>query len=359
MYRVRTQITHGSFTSVLLSQGQHVLESKLERFFTIWAWSWNLANLAEALDLAEDLGMLIHSCGSTFSPFYLGLPLHPLYRAILPAIDTFSSNLPDGLMTIVLTPECIAPSSAYREQHYPTALARHLMSLVTRTRNEASTVEPHPATSQDVSDPPTNGTRTPPSAEVNTSNGFLGIPSAAMDIRRWGWSGGFSLNRSPDSNPGSSTPAEPRGSPKSIADGPMAQCDQSALEDAMSTNSFGSVEKEETNESIAPSVNEGGIHENVELEGSLLPDVGTPRPSRAPSPTSPPLETAPTAQQPNGDSEMPLLGTASSSFQENGDNEILSNTYFTSTTVFIAPNDDPLVTGGRTAFILKVSRRLY
>lgn len=36
------KLTHGSFTSILSTSGQEVLERQLERFFTMWAWSWNL-----------------------------------------------------------------------------------------------------------------------------------------------------------------------------------------------------------------------------------------------------------------------------------------------------------------------------
>ena len=350
---VWTQITCGSFTSIMSSQGQHALESKLERFFTIWAWSWNLE---ASSSLAEDLGMLVRLRVVTLAHFYTGLPLHPLYRTILPAIDTFSSTLPDGLMAIVLTPEHIAPSSAYREQHYPTALARQLMTLFSRTRDEASTTQLHSTPSHDLLDPQTNGT--PGTAETQTSNGFLGIPSVAMDIRKWGWSGGFSLNRSPDTNPAGSTPAEPCSLPKSVADGPMTQCDRSELEDAMSTNSFGSGEKEEetVHDSVAPSIKEEDFHEDVDLPGPSLPSMDTPRPSRAPSPTSPSLETAFNSHQPNGDSEMPSLETAPSFLQASGDSEMPCNTYFTSTNVFIAPNDDPLTTVCHTVFLLKVSQ---
>ncbi|KAL4073014.1 hypothetical protein V8B97DRAFT_1869777 [Scleroderma yunnanense] len=330
------KITHGSFTSILSSQGQRALESQLERFFTIWAWSWNLET---GLNLVEDLG----------------LPLHPLYQAILPAIDTFSSNLPDGLMTVVLTPEYIAPSSAYRKQHYPTALARHLMMYISRTRNEASTTQSDP---MPLSDLPTNGTRIPPTAELHTSNGFLGIPSVAMDIRKWGWPGGFSSSRSPDTKPGTSTPAEPCSLPRSITDGPVVQFDRSALEDAVSTNSFGSaekVEKESVHEDVGPSITEEDLQEDIELQGPSLPDVDTPRPSRASSPMSPPSETTSSSHQVDGDNKMASLETTSGSHQANGGSKMPPNTYFTSTSVFIAPNDDPLATVRRTVFLIKAN----
>lgn len=37
-----SQLTHGSFSSILSSLGQQALELQLERFFTIWAWTWDL-----------------------------------------------------------------------------------------------------------------------------------------------------------------------------------------------------------------------------------------------------------------------------------------------------------------------------
>jgi hypothetical protein len=36
------QLTHGSFTRILSTLGKEALELQLERFFTVWAWSWNL-----------------------------------------------------------------------------------------------------------------------------------------------------------------------------------------------------------------------------------------------------------------------------------------------------------------------------
>lgn len=36
------QISHGSFASVYQTRGKEALELQLERFFTVWAWSWDL-----------------------------------------------------------------------------------------------------------------------------------------------------------------------------------------------------------------------------------------------------------------------------------------------------------------------------
>lgn len=49
------KLTHGSFTSILNSFGQEALELQLERFFTVWAWSWDLS---KSFELNDDLGAL-------------------------------------------------------------------------------------------------------------------------------------------------------------------------------------------------------------------------------------------------------------------------------------------------------------
>ena len=53
----RFKLTHGSFTSILAELGQEALELQLERFFTVWAWSWNLEAKAQIADqLGESIG---------------------------------------------------------------------------------------------------------------------------------------------------------------------------------------------------------------------------------------------------------------------------------------------------------------
>jgi len=46
-------LIHGSFTSILANLGQQALELQLERFWTVWAWSWDLEEKAE---FGEDFG---------------------------------------------------------------------------------------------------------------------------------------------------------------------------------------------------------------------------------------------------------------------------------------------------------------
>ncbi|KAF7326912.1 hypothetical protein MVEN_02585100 [Mycena venus] len=84
------KLRHGSFASILSSLGQEALELQLERFFTVWAWSWNL----------ED--------GPEFGE-HLGPPLHPMQGSLIPYLDDFSSRLPDEIVAIVISPPYALP----------------------------------------------------------------------------------------------------------------------------------------------------------------------------------------------------------------------------------------------------------
>ena len=56
LYTLYLQLTHGSFTSILANLGQQALELQLERFFTVWAWSWNLE---DGHNFGESFGEII------------------------------------------------------------------------------------------------------------------------------------------------------------------------------------------------------------------------------------------------------------------------------------------------------------
>lgn len=49
------QIKYGTFSSIISSLGKEALELQLERFFTVWAWSWNVV---ESFPFSEYLGKL-------------------------------------------------------------------------------------------------------------------------------------------------------------------------------------------------------------------------------------------------------------------------------------------------------------
>ena len=60
---IGVQLTHGSFASVMANLGQEALELQLERFFTVWAWSWDFG---EGIELADTLGMCVLSSQRSF-----------------------------------------------------------------------------------------------------------------------------------------------------------------------------------------------------------------------------------------------------------------------------------------------------
>ena len=51
---ILAQLTHGSLTDILSTLGQEALELQLERFFTPWAWMWDMESTQE---LSLDLGL--------------------------------------------------------------------------------------------------------------------------------------------------------------------------------------------------------------------------------------------------------------------------------------------------------------
>ncbi|KZT09961.1 uncharacterized protein LAESUDRAFT_645955 [Laetiporus sulphureus 93-53] len=48
-------LIHGSFTSVLSTAGQETLETQLEKFFSMWVWSWDISKKSGALHIWYEL----------------------------------------------------------------------------------------------------------------------------------------------------------------------------------------------------------------------------------------------------------------------------------------------------------------
>ncbi|KAJ7022865.1 hypothetical protein C8F04DRAFT_1048530 [Mycena alexandri] len=181
------KLRHGSFASILSSLGQEALELQLERFFTVWAWSWNLEDGPEFGD-------------------QLGPPIHPLHSALLPALDAFSARLPDEVVAIAVSPPYVIPSTRYTAAAYPPALPFFLLALLPppqpqplaapppaaadRTLRVAAHKAPPPAWPP-AALPPAG---TPDAAHAHhkspsSSSSFLGLPLASvkMDLPKWTW----------------------------------------------------------------------------------------------------------------------------------------------------------------------------
>ncbi|KAG5649611.1 hypothetical protein H0H81_002856 [Sphagnurus paluster] len=169
------KLTHGSFTSILSKIGREGLQLQLERFFTPWAWSWNLEEGAEFRD-------------------HFGIELHPSFRTLVPLLEDYSHHLPTRASSILIQPPYAVPSSQYYSTKYPTSIPRQLVSII----------PPTPPASQDHSHEPTSKGRPPSDKEgskvKDSSKGeppsgvtFLGMPKVnmhvSMDVRKWGWPG--------------------------------------------------------------------------------------------------------------------------------------------------------------------------
>ncbi|KAL6298987.1 hypothetical protein BKA93DRAFT_808924 [Sparassis latifolia] len=105
------KLTHGTLTSILSSLGQNALELQLERFFTVWAWKW---------DIVQD---------TNFSA-YLGVPRHPLCPSLTPVLNGFGLQCPEDTVPFVLVPPYLVPSTRFSTARYPMCLIQHIMSRI-------------------------------------------------------------------------------------------------------------------------------------------------------------------------------------------------------------------------------------
>ncbi|KAF5383614.1 hypothetical protein D9615_003725 [Tricholomella constricta] len=227
------KLLHGSFTSVLSTIGQEGLELQLERFFTVWAWSWNLEDGREFGD-------------------HLGVSLHPSMRSIGPLLDSYTTQLPNRASSIFIQPPYVVPSSQYSAANskHSTSLPRYLLSLI----------PPTPPTSQDhshdgsvkgrrpsTSDPP-NGKDPPSGVQRQSGSTFLGMPAMNMnvnvDVKKWGWPGYLTFGKGAGKRPGLEEDIKKVAIAARVDDAQVTVTrpaeaiglDKSALEDAFSDN---------------------------------------------------------------------------------------------------------------------------
>ncbi|KAH0836641.1 hypothetical protein J3R83DRAFT_8359 [Lanmaoa asiatica] len=323
------KLIHGSFSSILSALGQQALELQLERFFTVWAWTWELD---KDFSLCVDLGALMFLRQGRKAVYLTplpGLPLHPSYHLILPTIDNFSSQIPEGVAALVLTQSHVAPSSRYRSSQYPVALARHLMNHLTPTLGPTtlSAATTQPERLDDVNHGDHDDKWTAPNAEPSPSGGFLGVSiSMNMDVRKWAWP---SFGKGP--NPKEFvTNAGDDIVPHSASERDEVQVDQSALQDAIaSDNSFGLPAEKHS------ALDEHEKRLTLDSNGS---EADTPHPSRV-SPVT--LDSSEASL--NG--SLPSVDTPTTVYNE--------KRQFTWTDVFLAPSHQSPATSRRRVYLLK------
>ncbi|KAF7794309.1 hypothetical protein EIP86_005443 [Pleurotus ostreatoroseus] len=169
------KLTHGTFSSVLETLGQQALELQMERFFTVWAWKW---------DLEDDLDFCDH----------LGVPLHPSHRSLTLILDNFAQeHLPSNAVSFALIPPNVAPSSTLFSSKYPDAFLRHVLSkiptpnvsLANKAITASLTADKSLVHAQDPL--PSNDTDSKaPGRPKSVTNPFLNVD---MPNLKWMWTG--------------------------------------------------------------------------------------------------------------------------------------------------------------------------
>lgn len=162
------KLLHGTFSSILAqTNGRQTLERLLERFFTVWAWAWDV----ESSETLRD---------------HLGVPSHPLAKALSPIVEEYCSQLPDELMALVVTSSHVVPTDS--TSRVPQSLLRHLMSL-------SPVPTPTPVTKAASTRRSRMSAKPPGAAKGGGTLGFfntLHMPSmsvSSMDVTKWNWSG--------------------------------------------------------------------------------------------------------------------------------------------------------------------------
>ncbi|THV05574.1 hypothetical protein K435DRAFT_773740 [Dendrothele bispora CBS 962.96] len=192
------KLTHGSFTTILSTLGQQALELQLERFFTVWAWSWNL----------ED--------GTEFGDHLGRIPLHPEHHSKAPILDELSLEIPSSLIPIALTPTRVIPSARFDELDIPPSLLPYLATLIhpppkSEPVEESSSVEREGSSREESTDPSgKNPSDVGEGLSLLPGHGSLmGLNlnmNVNMDVRKWSWPGYLTFGKNSKKGSSSSTP---------------------------------------------------------------------------------------------------------------------------------------------------------
>ncbi|EJD47962.1 hypothetical protein AURDEDRAFT_113233 [Auricularia subglabra TFB-10046 SS5] len=192
------KLLHGTFSSILAqTNGRQTLERLLERFFTVWAWAWDL----ESSETLRE---------------HLGVSSHPLAKALSPTVEEYCSQLPDELVGLVVTSSHVVPTDS--ASRVPQSLLRHLISL-------SPVPTPTPVTKAASTRRSRMSAKAPGTAKSGGTLGFfntLHMPTmsvGSMDVTKWNWSGYLTFGAGSKNNSTSTAAAEKasRDEPTSIS----------------------------------------------------------------------------------------------------------------------------------------------
>ncbi|KIY51921.1 hypothetical protein FISHEDRAFT_56381 [Fistulina hepatica ATCC 64428] len=158
------KLKHGSLQSILDELGHEVLELQLERFFTPWAWSWNIQ---EPVQFVNQLSPLVH----------------PSHQAVMDILDEFLADFPTPICSLFISPPHIVPSTRYLDRGIPHALAWHLLSLVPEPSPDPPTPPPG---ARDEAQAATEKEKQPSSSASREASLVPNIANV-MDVRKWPW----------------------------------------------------------------------------------------------------------------------------------------------------------------------------
>lgn len=206
---------------MLSTLGQQALELQLERFFTIWAWKWDI----EDEDFGTHLGMCNYASYAYFDLQPLGIPLHPAHAKLTPLLESFTSRLPQELTAFALIPPYVIPPRTLR---YPPALVNYVLSRIPPpptpvSRNTSSGPAASSTTSADSDKPAphtsTGTTKQESSADIASAvtNSLFAIPTnmptmnLGLDPKnfKWNWPGYLTFGKSAANSKPSSIPPTP------------------------------------------------------------------------------------------------------------------------------------------------------
>ncbi|KIY71863.1 hypothetical protein CYLTODRAFT_440956 [Cylindrobasidium torrendii FP15055 ss-10] len=116
------KIKHGSMTSVLERSGSEALSLQMERFFTPWAWSWQV-------DTGKQFGN------------HLGPQIHPKATSLVKILDSNCPNIP----SIIATTSHVIPSTSFLDACISPSISRFLMTLVPPAPQPPTPADPNPS----------------------------------------------------------------------------------------------------------------------------------------------------------------------------------------------------------------------
>ncbi|KAI0923963.1 hypothetical protein AcW1_006762 [Taiwanofungus camphoratus] len=244
------KLTHGSFTAILSNLGQQALELQIERFFTVWAWKW---------DVEEHLDFNSH----------LGVPIHPFSRVLTPILDDLAPHIPEDTCAFALMPPYVIPSNGFYLLRYPPSLVQHIISRIpppspptapVASSSDAaeSTTTSQPSSGDGRFNEQADGEKQTDTAVAGTASTFLSMPSMnlGMDMRslKWSWPGfsfgkASSLAKSPSTVP---APSPSIGSATAVQEQTIKGGDQPTEkgEDDVAKDSNNGVDAESLREAI-------------------------------------------------------------------------------------------------------------